>query len=639
MTLNRASVLEINLDGDNLRIGFFDQASTVQFYEGIPFPRQEIEKICGDIISILHKAGQLGVLAGGTFSDLRRHGQSLFHRLLPPSVQQRLLDSHSEYLILQIDETLVPIPWELLFDGRQFLCLRFNTGRRVKTRKVNSFAPKTAASFPLKMLILADPKGDLPAAAQEAKMIRREMDSVTDKILVASRIKNIPLDFAKNQVHEYDIVHYAGHAEYDFANASQSGWVLADGKMTIEDILALGPPLPGLVFMNSCQSAFENQLFGLANAFLMSGVRHVIGTLWKVGDEAAMVMAKEFYRQMAAGRCVGRALRESRLKLIQEYGQDYIAWSSYVLYGDPEFSWEATVPVRPAAGTKNPVFLKALAGIGGLVVIGLLFGVVVPVAQFDSGRGCYIKEDYRKAAGYLARVAVSPYTMFSLNQKIFIDRLLGNAYAMAEEYDQSMVSYQKALNGAISKGDKQQTAVLYLALAETAFAKNMSIDLAGTDSRGGERYPPREVVDFYQKAFEAAQAIGDIRSSALALQGIARVEQHRGEWGKAARGYEQAVVLLETKTPSVDSDRLALLNLYLALAQAYVNYNLNFEKTLFYIGKFAEILPDGPATQPDRPGLKVLQRRFELFLQNIAEKGYKNSDLYKRAGKVYNQFQ
>ena len=179
-----------------------------------------------------------------------------------------------------------------------------------------------------------------------------EMDALKGKILATSRVKNIPPDYVKQRIHDYDILHYAGHAEMD-------GWVLAGGKITAADILAMGTrPLPGLVFMNSCHSADENgkrvdndgerQLFSLANAFLISGGRHVVGTLWKIADDAALIAAKEFYRQFVSGHAVGRAMREARKRLISEHGEDHIVWAGYVLYGDPSWSWQT--PSAVAAG-------------------------------------------------------------------------------------------------------------------------------------------------------------------------------------------------------------------------------------------------------------------------------------------------
>ncbi len=58
-----------------------------------------------------------------------------------------------------MDDQLVQVPWELLHDGRQFLCQGFNLGRLVKTRQNISGGKTRLLGPPLKVLVLADPGG------------------------------------------------------------------------------------------------------------------------------------------------------------------------------------------------------------------------------------------------------------------------------------------------------------------------------------------------------------------------------------------------------------------------------------------------------------------------------------------------
>jgi tetratricopeptide (TPR) repeat protein len=51
----------------------------------------------------------------------------------------------------------------------------------------------------------------------------------------------------------------------------------------------------------------------------------------------SLAFAKEFYTQLISGKSVGESLRLSRLKLINAFGIQSFAWTSYLLYGDPNF--------------------------------------------------------------------------------------------------------------------------------------------------------------------------------------------------------------------------------------------------------------------------------------------------------------
>jgi hypothetical protein len=110
-------------------------------------------------------------------------------------------------------------------------------------------------------------------------------------------------------------------------------------------------------FLNACQTAltdswnldenFNVRLFNLANVFILSGVRHYIGTFWEILDEPSRRFAVEFYQNMLSGHCVGEALRLARLGQITEYGEEKITWAGYLLYGDPTFNYMGQI--RPIA--------------------------------------------------------------------------------------------------------------------------------------------------------------------------------------------------------------------------------------------------------------------------------------------------
>lgn len=347
MTSNPTLILEAIIQKNEVTMSIYERGSTVHQYEEISISLPEIKNYCEEIIKLLNKANEAGKLASGIALELKKVGQVLYDQLLTESVKRKLKNTEIEDLLIHLDEGLVQIPWELLFDGKQFLCLKFNVGRSVKTRQSLRDSGQRTIEFPVKMLVLADPTGDLKAARQEAGVIEKELDKTRRFINVGKKVTNINTSYIKKNLRDYDIVHYAGHADYDIRNPSNSGWKLEDGRFTARDISSMGAtaPLPSLIFSNSCQSAhtkewivdnnFEEEIFGLANAFLCSGVRHYIGASWKVPDGISLCFAKEFYSQIAQGGSVGSSIRKARLRIIEDFGEDTIVWASYVLYGDP----------------------------------------------------------------------------------------------------------------------------------------------------------------------------------------------------------------------------------------------------------------------------------------------------------------
>jgi CHAT domain-containing protein len=199
------------------------------------------------------------------------------------------------------------------------------------------------------MLILANPTNDLASAYLEGLHIKKQIDAQRDRLFVDFKSTHIDTMYVKKNLRDYDIVHFAGHCEYDLEDAKKSGWLLADGKLSAQDILTMGQTraLPSLVFSNGCLSANDSnkmsgfarqeETYSLASAFLFSGVSHYIGTIRKIEDPASCSFAKEFYRRLIEGDAVGESLRSAREKLSAEFGEASFFWTSYLLYGDPNF--------------------------------------------------------------------------------------------------------------------------------------------------------------------------------------------------------------------------------------------------------------------------------------------------------------
>lgn len=145
----------------------------------------------------------------------------------------------------------------------------------------------------------------------------------------------------------FDLFHYAGHGEHDDKHPENSGWILKDGKLTAADIATQGndQPMPSLIFSNACQSGSSGnwdegdstRLFGMANAFLLAGARHYLGSFWDLADESGHAFAVHVYKALLEGVSIGHAVCRARNALVEEFGEDSILWANHMLYGDPAF--------------------------------------------------------------------------------------------------------------------------------------------------------------------------------------------------------------------------------------------------------------------------------------------------------------
>ncbi len=364
-------ILEVSREDGKIKVSVYERGEggrkTLRPYEDLEVAWEQVDASCREIIHLLNLANRRARVTPEILDGLKKSGQILFELLIPPKARERLNSTTARNLILYVDDRLVHLPWELLFDGKEFFCRRFAMGRIVSTRQEPTSLSSRTLKAPFKVLVIVDPRGDLEASYREGIEIKNFLDERRESFHVDFKSHPTDISFVKKNLRDYDIVHYAGHADYHSQNPSDSGWLLSDGKLKAGEISAMGglQPMPFLVFSNACQTGqteewqiqegYEQQIFGLANAYLLSGVQHYIGTFWEILDEPSSYFAKRFYSFLAQGAKVGEAVRRARLELIEAYGEETIVWASYMLYGDPTFEFTSAEQEEAAEAVQRKV--------------------------------------------------------------------------------------------------------------------------------------------------------------------------------------------------------------------------------------------------------------------------------------------
>ncbi|MFH0924779.1 MAG: CHAT domain-containing protein [bacterium] len=325
------------------------------FYQENEIATGKIDKTVREVIKLLNKINVLKDPDKHSLDELKKTCLFLYNELLNQEVKLRLQNTPYKALELIIDEQLVHIPWELLFDGQKFFCEQFSIGRQIKTKgdKIINHSNAVPQRFPLNMLIIANPTDDLDVAWKEGVKIYDEFQNMSDLVQIDLQSSDqVDLDFIKKNLWDYDLVHYAGHAQYDPNQPDNSGWMLSDGRFKATDIIKMGSSkkeISKLVFSNACQSGFTEKWlkkkktkdlqsqnsYGLVHAFLMAGIQYYIGTFCDVSDKYGAYMGIEFYRHLLEGNTIGESLRKARLSFQERFGETSLSWINYVLYGYP----------------------------------------------------------------------------------------------------------------------------------------------------------------------------------------------------------------------------------------------------------------------------------------------------------------
>lgn len=258
------------------------------------------------------------------------------------------------------------IPWEVLHANDEPIATQGGVDRwylPVSDRVRRASTPAGSATRGRRRVaLIADPDpedGHLPGAVVEGKeleglfLARREEFESEFRIgveLEKSQVIDMLAGDASGDA--VDIFHYAGHAFFDPVNRRNSGLALSGtGEKRYfvgRDVAAL-PHVPTFVFLNACESnrvrkrdtddtpspkliELVERNVGLAEAFLLGGVNHIIGTYWEVPDNVAVRFASGFYERAIRRDEIGIALRDIRREM-QEDGQ--CGWINYVHYGNP----------------------------------------------------------------------------------------------------------------------------------------------------------------------------------------------------------------------------------------------------------------------------------------------------------------
>lgn len=339
-----------------------------------------------DLVRALRPRGDAGASSrANVVQHARSVGGFLYDFVLPDDVQAELIGG-ALFVDLGLDERLLEYPWELMYDGEDFLCCKHALGRFVNVTRPHippASRPTRPAAGELSVLLISvpspqkrnenDPYFDpLPAAQEETTTIARLLTEAGAKVEVKSGTEatwdalDAVLSNSKNYFH---IVHYNGHATFNRRKPRQSALILQDQNMTTGHILKFfesRPPV--LFFVNACESGMAHaaapaaaagswkdnfDIFGLARAFLDTDA-YLLGTRWKIGDEGAASFATHFYTALLAGKSIGEAIRLARcacFKAAEKDGSGDFSWASYVYYGDPRLCFRKCEPGSPADGT------------------------------------------------------------------------------------------------------------------------------------------------------------------------------------------------------------------------------------------------------------------------------------------------
>ena len=302
-----------------------------------------------------------------TRDEQEKYGRLLYDYLMPHDFID-LLDGNQP-LRLIVDRATAAFPWEMAcFPSRQgaaplrWLGTDLQLSRQFRTLLSQAPGLSPPLNDRLSVLVIADPAPErelqLAGARIEGRRVADILKSAngqdfgagTLSINVVERIGAGECDpieiLALLLSGDFDIVHFAGHGDYNAQAPEASGWIFgANTVLTARDIFR-ARSVPRMVFANACFSGvlqagrafaadeLSHGLASIAQSFFERGVANYIGTGWPVDDAQALTTAEAFYQALLRRESIGTALSAARKKVFSE--QIESTWGAYQHYGNPQ---------------------------------------------------------------------------------------------------------------------------------------------------------------------------------------------------------------------------------------------------------------------------------------------------------------
>lgn len=178
---------------------------------------------------------------------------------------------------------------------------------------------------PVRLVALADPEGNLPAARPEVAEISVLFGSANVDVAAGGQAD---AEFLRRHAAHATHVHLACHARGGLFDAGEATVILASGALPALELSAVAHLGARLVVISACERALSaiaglpDEVVSIATAMLASGSACVIASLWPVDNLAtALLMTRLHQEVLVSGHRPPEALRHAQLWL-RDLNQD-----------------------------------------------------------------------------------------------------------------------------------------------------------------------------------------------------------------------------------------------------------------------------------------------------------------------------
>jgi hypothetical protein len=343
-------------EGPLLRALLQEEKPCVLLVDEIDKVDQEFEALLLEVLSVWQLSiPKIGTIAARTIpfvvltsNEERRIGDGKLHQLpfdaMHNSLGKYVLESHvvtyapsaTVLHLLRQSQSSQSSPMSLVAVGGAIYS-GTASGKTSSETTAADFFDLDAVAFP-----------QLPGSKQEVQSIGSIVSGPSRLLLeggaTETAFKALPLE-------KFRIVHLAVHGIANAQFPDRAALILGtstasndDGLLQVREIRDL-PLRADLVVLSACETGSgkllgEEGIASLERAFLLAGAKAVVASLWSADDIYTVALMKRFYERLAAGSDKGSALRQAKLDLLQQFGDQALPvyWAGFALVGESSMS-------------------------------------------------------------------------------------------------------------------------------------------------------------------------------------------------------------------------------------------------------------------------------------------------------------
>lgn len=259
---------------------------------------------------------------------------------LPGGLREQLLPMAlpigTEHLVILPDGALSYLPFEALYQGKDFPSISYSTSLLVYGSQLETKGNPSSNRMGVFYTSTSNGAlGDLPQA-------QREMETVLH-YFPGKGSSPMGKDLFLKEAENYDLLHLATHSIID-PDPARSALYFSNGNLYAPEIYNQQFHAK-LVVLSSCDTGVGHYqkgegILSLARAFTYAGVPATVMGMWKVDDRTTAQLMGHFYRYLKMGLPKDEALRNAKLEYLGETEDPLLRhpyyWAGFVVNGNTD---------------------------------------------------------------------------------------------------------------------------------------------------------------------------------------------------------------------------------------------------------------------------------------------------------------